>query len=200
MTERSPCDAGTAFRLPCRRICRGPHGPRLRPAEAVLHGSQFTETRPAPSAAVHGSIGTRSSEDSITSITAALAIRPAERPTDPKEQTTRRKTAKTKWRTDENERHSGQRKRRQATTPLADIHIIWSGSLYRMLQARGLRDVACGGSNSEPPRGEATARAAPRSRKKCRKECCGECSGECSKPEAAGCSCIFAHKKPDHET
>ncbi len=163
---------------------------RLRPAEAVLRGSQFAETRPAQSAACTARSGPAHPRAALHPSPQPIAIRPAERPTGPKEQTAMRKTAKTKWRTGENERHSGQRKRRQATTPIADIHIIWSGSLYRMLQARGLRDVACGGSNSEPPRGEATARAAPWSRK--------ECCGECSKPKAARCSCIFAHKKPDH--
>ena len=187
MTERSPYDAGAAFRLPCRCVCRGPHGPRLRPAEAVLRGSQFAETRPAPSAAVHGSIGTRLSDDSIASITAAHRYSPS-RASDRSERADRNAE------NDKDEVADGRKRAAQRTTETEagdypacghkkPDHIIWSGSLYRILQARGLRDVACGGSNSE-----ATARAAPWSRK------------ECSKPEAAGCSCIFTHKKPDHET
>ncbi len=182
---------GPLFRLPCRCVCRGPHGPRLRPAEAVLHGSQFAETRPAQSAAVHGSIGTRSSEDSITSITAAHRYSPS-RASDMSEKADRNAE------NSKDEVADGRKRTAQQTTETEagdypacghkkTDHIIWSGSLYRMLQARGLRAVACGGSNSEPPRGEATARAAPRSRK--------ECCGECSKPEAAGCSPAYSHTK-----
>ena len=166
----------------------------LPPPESVLRGSQFAETRHAPSAAVHGTIETRSSEDSIASITAAHRYSP-NRVSDRSERADRNAE------NSKDEVADGRKRVAQRTTETEaggypacghkkPDHIIWSGSLYRMLQARGLRDVACGGSNSEPPRGEATARAAPRSRK--------ECCGECSKPEAARCSCIFAHKKPDH--
>lgn len=139
---------GPLFVCRARRICRGPQRPRLSPAEAVLRGSQFAETRPAPSAAVHGSIGTRSSEDSIASITAAHRYSPnrvADRPERADRNAENSKDEVADWR---------KRAARQTTeTEAGDYpacghkktdHIIWSGSLYRMLQARGLRAVACG--------------------------------------------------------